>query len=352
LVKTENLPDGFTKYHWKVVNPINNYNVALNIGDYLHFQERYRGEKGLLDIGYYILRENNSKKNKKHLRKNVTQTLAALEHWFGPYPFYEDSYKIVETPYLGMEHQSAIAYGNRFMNGYLGADRSHTGWGNKWDFIVVHESGHEWFGNNITAKDVADMWIHESFTTYSEALFIDYHFGKEAGNAYLYGLRAGILNDSPMQGPFDVNKEGSVDMYIKGSILHHMIRTMLDNDMQWRNVLRGLNKKFYHQQVDYTAILNEMCASTGINLRPIFAQYIQHRDIPKLEVKEGENGGVMARWITDVPNFSMPIHLGIKGQNLQRVNLTAAFSQVPIAGLSTQNLQVDTLNYFIDLRVQ
>jgi aminopeptidase N len=176
LIKTEKLKNGYTKYHWKVENPINNYNVALNIGDYAHFKETYKGEKGPLSVDYYVLKENAGKID--HLKKNANETLKAFEHWFGPYPFYEDGYKLVETAHLGMEHQSAIAYGNKYQNGYLGGDGSRTGWGKKWDFIVVHESGHEWFGNNITAKDLGDMWIHESFTNYSEALFIDFSMEK------------------------------------------------------------------------------------------------------------------------------------------------------------------------------
>src|SRR5690606_32014732 len=218
LIGTEELTNGYTKYHWKVRNPINNYNVALNIGDYAHIQEIYPGENGPLTLDYYVLKENQDKIG--HLKKNAHQTLEAFEHWFGPYPFYEDGYKLVETAHLGMEHQSAIAYGNQYVNGYRGQDGSQSGWGLKWDFIVVHESGHEWFGNNITAKDLGDMWIHESFTNYSEALFIDYFFGKEASAAYVNGNRRGIQNDAPLQGPYHVNKEGSGDMYNKGGVLH------------------------------------------------------------------------------------------------------------------------------------
>ena len=254
LVKTEKLKNGYTKYHWKVENPINNYNVALNIGDYTHFKETYAGEKGPLSVDYYVLKENAGKID--HLKKNANETLKAFEHWFGPYPFYEDGYKLVETAHLGMEHQSAVAYGNKYQNGYLGRDGSSTGWGLKWDFIVVHESGHEWFDNNITSNDLADMWIHESFTNYSEALFIDFFYGKEASQAYVNGNRRGIQNDSPIQGPYNVNKEGSGDMYNKGGVLHNMIRTMIDDDDKWRNILRGLNKEFYHQTVDYGDIVN------------------------------------------------------------------------------------------------
>src|SRR5690606_22469838 len=179
-------------------------------------------------------------------------------------------YKIVETSHLGMEHQSAIAYGNKYQNGYLGRDGSGSGWGNKWDFIVIHESGHEWFGNNITSKDLADMWIHESFTNYSEALYIDYHYGKKASQEYIYGNRGGIQNLAPLAGRYGVNHEGSVDMYNKGGVLHNMVRTIINDDDKWRQILRGLNRQFYHTTVDYQDIVNYISKQSGRNFAPMF----------------------------------------------------------------------------------
>ncbi|MFD2554906.1 M1 family metallopeptidase [Sphingobacterium tabacisoli] len=352
LIGTEDLNDGYQKFHWKVENPINNYNVALNIGDYVHFKENYQGEEGNLNIDYYILRENNQKKKKDHLKKNVHETLQAFEHWFGPYPFYKDGYKIVETAHLGMEHQSAIAYGNRYQNGYLGHDSSNTGWGNKWDFIVIHESGHEWFGNSITAKDIADMWIHESFTNYSEALFIDYFYGKKASQDYVHGNRRGILNDSPLQGPYDVNQEGSGDMYLKGGVLHNMLRTILEDDEKWRSILRGLNKRFYHSGVDYQNIVEFMSNESGFDLGPFFAQYVQSTTIPILEIQTTEDGTLQGRWISDISNFQMPVHLGVKGQKKVRVEFNNKFSKIEIPDLQKDNLEIDTYNYYIGTLIQ
>lgn len=350
LVKTEKLPDGYSKFHWKVVNPINNYNVALNIGDYAHFEQIYPGEKGPLTIDYYVLKENKDKID--HLRKNAKETLQAFEHWFGPYPFYEDGYKLVETAHLGMEHQSAVAYGNKYKNGYLGKDGSGTGWGLKWDFIVVHETGHEWFGNNITAKDLADMWIHETYTNYSEALFIDYHYGKEAGQAYVHGNRQGIMNDKPMQGPYGVNKEGSADMYLKGGVLHNMIRTIIGDDEKWRSILRKMNQHFYHQTVDYGDILTFMNTETGINFKPLFEQYIQHKSIPTLEIKHLKNGDIACRWIAEAKNFSMPIHLGEKGGKYKKYLVKSTFETIPLGLKKTDDLLVDTYNYYIGVLIQ
>lgn len=351
LEKVEPLNNGYTKYHWKVVNPINNYNVAVNIGDYITFNEKIKGEKGELDVVYYILKENDSEDKKEHLRKNVRQTIEAFEYWFGPYPFYEDSYKIVETAHLGMEHQSAIAYGNKFLNGYLGRDGSGTGWGKKWDFIVVHESGHEWFGNNITAKDIADMWIHESFTNYSEALFIEYFYGKEAAQEYIYGNRRGILNDKPIQGPYHVNKEGSGDMYNKGGVILNMIRTIVNDDIKWRNLLRDINKDFRLKQVDYNDILNYMNQYTGKSFDKIFEQYLKTNSIPTLLVKQGTDGKVYGRWKAQVENFRMPVLLGLKGQ-MDLIELTDTFQKIDIENLNIDNLIIDTFNFYINVEIE
>lgn len=350
LLKTEKLLANKTTYHWKVVNPINNYNVALNIGDYAHFEEVYQGENGPLSIDYYVLKENKDKVD--HLRKNAKETLAAFEHWLGPYPFYEDGYKLIETAHLGMEHQSAVAYGNKFKNGYLGRDGSNTGWGLKWDFIIVHESGHEWFGNSITSKDLADMWIHESFTNYSEALFIDYHYGKTASQAYVHGNRSRILNDKPLQGPYGVNKEGSGDMYLKGGVFLNMLRTIIDDDAKWRHILRKLNSDFYHKTVDYADIVELINRESGFDFTSVFEQYIRRKSIPVLEIIPTENGNLRARWISEVDNFSMPVHLGKKGQDLNRIMIGDKPQALPFKLDKGEELEVDLFNYYIGLLKQ
>ncbi|WP_156306953.1 M1 family metallopeptidase [Sphingobacterium endophyticum] len=350
LIKTEKLKDGFTKYHWKVNNPINNYNVALNIGDYSHFKETYQGEKGPLSVDYYVLKENAKKID--HLKKNANETLKAFEHWFGPYPFYEDGYKLVETAHLGMEHQSAVAYGNKYQNGYLGRDGSRTGWGLKWDFIVVHESGHEWFGNNITSKDLGDMWIHESFTNYSEALFIDFFYGKEASQAYVNGNRRGIQNDIPTQGPYHVNKEGSGDMYNKGGVMLNMIRTIIDDDEKWLKILRGLNEEFYHKTVDYDDIVSYINRESGMNLSKTFEQYVKTVNIPILEVIENDPGVFMVRWISEVKGFDMPVHIFDKDGKRMLIKPTDNFKVMRLEGLTSENFKADTFNYYIGTSVQ
>jgi len=347
LRNTVKLENGYTRYDWFVSQPINNYSVSMNIGDYILIKDSLQGEKGLLDISYWVLREN-KEKAEKHFPPNVKSMLKAFEYWFGPYPFYEDGYKLVDAPYVGMEHQSAITYGNNYENGYLGRDASGTGWGLKWDFIIIHESGHEWFGNNITTKDLADMWIHEAFTNYSESLYIEYLYGKKAGQEYLYGDRKGILNDKPLQGPFGVNKEGSNDMYLKGGVFLNMLRTIINDDVEWREILRGLNKEYYHSTVDYEDIENYISKQSGIDLSKVFSQYIQYKNIPTLELKF-EKGKLYGRWIADVEGFEMPVKIGLLEKEYNFFKLSTYFKEIDLEGVNPNNFRVDTYNYYIGL---
>ena len=298
--------DNTKTYEWFVANPINNYGVNINIGDYVNFSEKYNGEKGILDLDYYVLRDNLEKAKEQF--KQVPMMLDAFEHWFGPYPFYEDSFKVVEVPYLGMEHQSSITYGNKYMQGYLGRDLSRTGWGLKFDYIIIHEAGHEWFANNITYIDIADMWVHEGFTCYSENLYVDYHFGKEASADYVIGTRRGIRNRRPIIGPYNVNREGSGDMYSKGANILHTLRQIAKDDEKWRQILRGLNKEFYHQTVTSKQVEEYISDNIGFDLKYVFDQYLRDIRIPVLEyfIKDGE---LNFRWAETIDGFDMPIEI-------------------------------------------
>ena len=291
-------------YTWFVSNPINNYGVNINIGDYVDFSETYNGEKGNLDMHYFVLKDNLSKAKKQFL--DAPKMMKAFEYWFGPYPFYEDSYKLVEVPYLGMEHQSSITYGNQYKNGYLGRDLSGTGWGLKFDFIIIHESGHEWFANNITNKDIADMWIHEGFTAYSENLFLDYYYGKEASSEYVIGTRKRIRNDRPIIGKYNVNAEGSSDMYYKGANMIHMLRQFTKNDEKWRGILRKMNAKFHHQTVTTQQIESFLSDEIDLDLHSFFNQYLRDVRIPTLEYNIDKNI-LHFRWTNVVEGFEMPI---------------------------------------------
>lgn len=349
LRKVTDLKNGYTRFDWFVSNPINNYDVEANIGDYTHFADSYDGEKGKLTLDYWVL-PYHLQQAKKQFGLNVKRMLKSHEHWFGPYPFYEDGYKLIETPHLGMEHQSGTAYGNHFVNGYYsngkGIDLSRSGWGLKWDYIIIHESGHEWFGNNITSKDLADMWIHESFTDYSESLFVETFYGKQAGQEYVNGLRGGISNDRPIVGPYGVNKEGSQDMYDKGSVLLNMIRTIINNDEKWRGILRGLNKTFYHQTVTYADIIGYISDQSGINLSHVFDQYLHYTSLPVLEFAN-INGKLNFRWTGCVKGFDMPVRVRVKGGEYTYIHPGTRFKAIDLDGADKDNIEVDTFNYYI-----
>ncbi|MFV0182415.1 M1 family metallopeptidase [Empedobacter falsenii] len=335
--------NGKTTSTWKVVNPINNYNIVPYVGNYVNFKDTYNGENGQLDLDYYVLDYNIDKAKSQF--EQAKMMLKSFEHWFGPYAFYEDSFKIVETPHLGMEHQSGIAYGNKFENGYLGRDLSGSGWGLKWDFIIVHEAGHEWFGNNITEKDVADMWIHESFTAYSETLFTETFHGKEAGSEYVRGTRKAIQNDSPIIGVYGVNQEGSGDMYYKGANMIHTLRTWMNDDEKFRQLLRGLNKEFYHQTVTTEQIENYIAKYSGLNLTAFFNQYLRTVKVPTLELRENGNK-VEYRYTNVVDGFAMPLRL--KDSDIT-INPTSNWQTINYSTITKTSDVTINPNYYIEV---
>lgn len=322
--------DGTRTFEWAVSNPINNYGVNVNVGNYVSWSEEYTGEKGPLQLSFYALAEHEAQARKQF--PQVKDMLKAFEHWFGPYPFYEDGYKLVEVPYLGMEHQSSVTYGNGFRNGYLGRDLSQTGWGLLWDFIIVHESGHEWYANNITYRDIADMWVHESFTNYSENLFTEYYHGKDAGATYVIGTRRNIRNDKPIIGVYNVNHSGSGDMYYKGGNMLHTIRQLVNNDEKWRGILRGMNKTFYHQTVEGKQIEAFMSQQSGMNLQPVFDQYLRDTRLPTLEYRiKGKT--LEYRWTNCVAGFDMPLEVCLDDNgSTQRLKPTTAWQKMNTAG--------------------
>ena len=346
LRKVTEYKDNTKTFDWFVTNPINNYGVNINIGDYVSFSEVYKGEKGDLDIDNYVLSYNLEKAKEQF--KQVPMMIEAFEHWFGPYPFYEDSFKMVEVPYLGMEHQSSITYGNKYQNGYLGRDLSGSGWGLKFDYIIIHEGGHEWFANNITYKDIADMWVHEGFTCYSENLYVDYFFGKQASAEYVIGTRRGISNKKPIIGQYDINREGSGDMYSKGANLLHTIRQLAKDDELWRQTLRGLNEEFYHSTVTTKEIEDYVSKSIEINLSKVFDQYLRDVRVPifEYEIIEGE---LFYRWNNVIDGFDMPIEVIIDGKNTI-INPSTEFKKLPIKNLFI-NVDDDYYIFTKDLKI-
>jgi aminopeptidase N len=343
LIRTENSADKQLKtFTWAVQNPINNYDITFYIGDYVHWSDTFAGAKGKLSLDYYVLRANEERARKQFAV--VKPMLECFEAKMGPYPFYEDGYKLVDAPYLGMEHQSAVAYGNEYKMGYLGRDRSKTGVGLTFDFIIIHESGHEWFGNNITAYDVADTWIHEGFTSYSETIFAECLRGKEESFRYQQGKRQLIRNDMPVQGKYNACDEGSGDHYDKGAFTVHMVRMVVNDDERFFAMLRDMNKKFYHQLVKSADIENFMSTYAGKDFSKLFSQYLRHIEIPALEWETtGKNTSY--RWTNCVEGFDMPVLVTAPGKKESWIYPTTVWQKAKVKGPVKVNP-----NFLVDLK--
>ena len=339
--------DGTTTYEWFVTSPINNYDVAINAGRYAHYSDTLDGEAGRLTLDFWPLAYHLEAARRQF--QQVLPMLKCFEHWFGPYPWYADGYKLVETPHLGMEHQSGIAYGNHFLNGYLGHDLSRTGLGLQWDFIIVHESAHEWFGNSISAEDHADMWVHESFANYAEGLYTECLLGKTAGAAYMIGARQGVRNDRPVIPPaYGVNAQGSGDMYPKGGNMLHTIRAIIDDDARWRGILRGLNQRFRHQTVTGQQIRDYISHEAGLDLNTVFVQYLNTTHVPTLEYRVHE-GLLSYRWADVVPGFNMPVRVNVPGLGTRVLHPTDAWQTLEAPSPQAAELSVDE-NFYVTAR--
>jgi aminopeptidase N len=307
---SEDLKNGYTRWDWEVKSPINTYDITLNIADYVHIHDALDG----LDLDYYVLREN-EEIAKKHF-VDVKPMLTCFQSKFGTYPFANDGYKLVDTPYLGMEHQSAVAYGNKYRKGYLGSDLSHTGIGLLFDYIIVHESGHEWFGNSITSKDIADMWIHEGFTMYSEVVFLECNYGKEKATTYINGLKANVDNDKPIIGQYGVNNEGSGDMYPKGALMLHTIRNIINNDDKWWAMLLKYSENFRHKIIDTQTVLAFFNKETGLDFSDVFNQYLKTTSIPELELRI-TNKSLEYKWNASTTPFTMPVDVFVSDKKIR-----------------------------------
>ena len=299
--------NGFTRWDWQVKNPINSYNITLNIADYVHFSDTNKG----LDLDYYVLR--NDLEKAKIQFTQVKPMLDCFETKFGEYPFKNDGFKLVQTPYLGMEHQSCVAYGNKFQNGYLGRDISGSGIGLLFDYIIIHESGHEWFGNSITSIDIADMWIHEGFTTYAESVFVECQYGAQKAQEYLKGMSKNIGNNKPIIGNYGVNKQGSGDMYNKGAVMINTLRYVINDDAKWWQIMYQFTKDFRHQITNTESVITFFNTVSGMNLTPIFNQYLRFTNVPILQLKI-VNKKLEFKWIADDNNFNLPIEIKLNNK--------------------------------------
>jgi len=339
------LGDGYTRWNWHVSYPINNYDVALNIGDYVHFFDHF----GNLPLDYYVLPADLEKAKRQFAQ--VKGMLEAYQHYFGPYPFARDGYKLIEVPYAGMEHQSAVAYGNLFENGYLGRDWTGVGISTRFDFIIIHESAHEWFGNSITAADPSDMWIHEGWATYMESLYVEYHWGKADAIRYLNALKPKIYNLRPILAERGVNADPTEDQYFKGALMLNTLRSVVDDDAKWFALIHAFYQHFKYQNIlteDVAAWFNQ---NTGMNLTPIFNQYLRHADIPRLELLFGEAPGmVMYKWSADEDDFAMPVRVGTP-DHWQIIHPTTKWQWMQ-SPLAKDQFQVATDLYYIEVNKQ
>lgn len=348
LLSTIKNADNTSTYSWEVKNPINHYGITFYIGNYINLNGSFNGEKGKLTMNYWVL-DYNKEKAEKHMIPEVNTTLKSLENWYGPFPFYEDGFKMVDAPYIGMEHQSAIAYGSSYKKGTnkKGGDISNTGWGKKTDKIIVHEMAHEWFGNNITASDIADRWIQEGFAGLAEELVIADLCGKQAGNEFMNGRFRTIENDKPVIGRYGINEDGSSDNYIKGWAVMHMIKTIINDDAKFRAILRGLNHDFHNKVVTTNEIETYINEKSGINFKYLFDQYLRTNKVSILEYKY-ENDEFSYRYSNCNQDFSMPIKTNWTKGNL--ICPTASWKSLKLENKDIpDDLKID-LNFYLTLQ--
>lgn len=338
---SKDLGDGYTRWDWEVKNPINNYDITVNIGDYAHIHDNYKG----LDLDYYVLKYN-EEKAKQHFGE-VKTMMDCFQSKFGKYPFADDGYKLVETPYLGMEHQSAVAYGNWYLKGYRGSDLSGTGIGLTFDYIIIHETGHEWFGNSITSQDIADMWIHEGFTMYTEAVYVECTLGYDKAVQYMNGIKNNIHNYDPIIGHFGVNHEGSGDMYPKGAWLLHTLRHVVNDDAKWWKMLYDYSENFKHKIITTQDVDDFFSKRMNMDLTPIFNQYLRTTKIPVLAFSQ-ENGKIFYKYDNIEPGFALPVDIEINGKNT-RITPTSSKQQLDTKA-KLSDIKVRTDHFLINTK--
>lgn len=340
---SQDLGNGYTEWRWHVHYPINNYDVALNIGNYQHFSAP---PHGATTLDYYTLPADVAKAKVQF--QQVPEMLDAYEHYFGEYPFDKDGYKLIEVPYAGMEHQSAVAYGNHFENGYYGRDWTGVGISLKFDFIIIHESGHEWFGNAVTAADRSDMWIHEGWTTYMETLYVEYRFGKADAQRYIGGLKPKVENKEPIIPTRGTNTEPPEDQYFKGALMLNTLRSVIGDDAKWFADIHDFYQHFKYQTIMTEDVVRWWNERTGMNLTPFFNEYLRHATLPVLELRAGPDGkSVEYRWNADEPQFAMPIRIGTP--QVEVVPRVGTWQSLPTQ-VTSANLFVDTEHFYVNVQ--
>jgi len=341
VAKTD-LGDGYTRWDWNIQYPINAYDVSLNIGTYVHFDDRV----GSLPLDFYALPEDLDKAKRQFAQ--AKGMIEAFQHYFGDYPFAKDGYKLIQAPYSGMEHQSAVTYGNRFANGYLERDWTGVGVSLKFDFIIIHESAHEWFGNAVTAADVSDMWIHEGWATYLENLYVEYTFGHADALKYVNGYKTKVENKTPIIAPRGIHRTPPQDMYFKGALFLNTLRTVVDDDTKWFALIHDYFQRFKYQTIMTEDVIRFFNERTGRNLTPIFDQYLRHTALPALELTFDEQRGTVSyRWKADERAFAMPIRVGSK-ERWQVITPTTEWQTMPTS-LKKDEFEVATDLYYVTI---
>jgi aminopeptidase N len=338
----KDLADGYTRWDWHIQYPINNYDVSLNIGNYQHFSDRV----GDLPLDFYALPEHLDQARKQFVQ--AKGMIEAFTHYFGEYPFQRDGYKLIEAPYSGMEHQSAVTYGNHFANGYLERDWTGAGISPRFDFIIIHESAHEWFGNSVTAADRSDMWIHEGWATYLEALYVEYMWGKDDAIKYLNGYKSKVRNRQPILAERSLNRTPPQDQYFKGALFLNTLRSVVNDDKKWWELLRGFYQRFKYQTILTEEVVAYFNQHSGLSLTPIFDEYLKHADLPSLELKFDEaQGTVSYRWKASEVGFAMPVRVGSK-EAWQVIRPSSEWQTVK-ASLPKEQFEVATDLYYINV---
>jgi aminopeptidase N len=348
LRSTTELPGGWTRYDWFISYPINNYCVTINVGKYAHFNDTYGRNKLTLD--YYVLPQDLERAKKTF--GQVKTMMEAYEKYFGPYPFYRDGYKLIESPHTGMEHQSAVAYGNRYLGGYRGRAPSEVGL--KFDFIIIHESAHEWWGNSVTSKDVADMWIHESFGAYAEALYVEHVWGYQEALRYINGKKPNVRNTEPIIGIYNVQHEGSGDMYDKGQLVLNTLRSVFDNDSLWFSVVKGIQEQFQYQTITAEDVFTFVNRKTGKDYNYFFNQYLKSTKIPQLDVRltfRGDSTFAMYRWNADVQDFRMPVRVTTSRNKYEFIYPTTSWQRMSIGKINPEEFKVEEDRFYVTLRL-
>jgi aminopeptidase N len=343
LGKTD-LGDGYTRWDWQIHYPINSYNVSVNIGKYVHFSDRL----GDLSLDFYVLAPNLEKAKVQFAQ--AKPMIEGYQKYFGDYPFKKDGYKLIEVPYSGMEHQSAVTYGNRFANGYLERDWTGVGVSPKFDFIIIHESAHEWFGNAVSAADVSDMWIQEGWTTYLEVVYVEHMFGYDDAVKYVNGYRSKVGNKAPIITTRGIHRSPSQDQYFKGALFLHTLRSVVDDDKKWWKLMRDTYQEFKYKNIMTEDMVRFFNKETGRNLTAIFDQYLRHAALPTLELRANSDGTLGYRWQADEKGFDMPIRVGAPGA-WEVIRPAAEWKSMPNKWGST-GPEVATDRYYVNVARQ